>query len=895
MREISSGRIPSLLPPKEIEPEYVYTAATDNFHLRDYWGILVKRRRLVILVFAAFVAIGAYFSLTATPLYRSTAIIKIEPQNPTVTGVEIYRIEGTGSFGYYETQFQLLQSRSLAARVIADLKLDADKSFTSAFVTSSSAILRIKSWLLNQVGFVVSLMQALKSKKEFNEAPVARVATETARKPMANDDPVVAPGLVGLYKSFLEVKPIKGTQLVEIGFKTPDPRLSSELAEAHARGFISMSRQSRFDLNKEARDFLDEKNEELKKKLERSEDALNRFRQKNGVVSMDRGENIVVERFVALNQQLTGARAQRIEAESLYKVVENKSTQYLSQVLSQGMVPAHRSHLLSLETEKEKLSTIFKPDHPRIIELNQQIGEAKRALNTEINNVVRGIHESYLAARTREQALDAEAQKQQQMALNLKEVGVEFAVLEEEVKVNRSLYENVLKRLSETAVSNDLAISNMQISQHAEKPRFPSEPDVVMNLIMSAGLGLLMGVGLVFFLDYLDSSVNTPENVRQAVGLATFGVVPHLSALDYQLSGYGKLWARRFLPTKLAPSPLDESSVVAKGLILSQHPLSLVTESYRTIRTALLFSQSESPPQVVLFTSPSPSEGKTVTTLNLAIALAQDGYKVLVIDADLRKGTCHVRFGLKNRRGLSNIFTNNLPFQDAIQETSVSGLSILSRGICPLDPSDLLGSSKMREMLATLRELYNFILIDSPPAIAISDAAVLSINCDGVILVFHGQKTTAAAARRAIERLDAVRAPILGVILNGIDLRNPNYAYYRSYYGSDYGKMTDNNNGDGSSKPTMVVVAPTELRSIELGPGTVSKEFFEQMIFKLGEAVGPMASVIVIEQVASLGESLDSFPKSRLKELFEHVCEEILDGSLRQRFETAMVEELRSL
>ena len=321
---------------------------------------------------------------------------------------------------------------------------------------------------------------------------------------------IVNPGLVGHYMSFLEVAPIKGTRLVQIGFDTPDPALSQKLADAHAKGFIRMNLESRFQLTKEAREFLDAKNEELKAKLERSEADLNRFRQAHGVVSIDKGENIVVDRLMDINRQLTAARAQRLEAESLNSVVQDKSTQYLSQVLTQGMVPALRSNLLGLEAEKIKQSTVLKPDHPRMIELNQQINQVKQSLDAEINNVLRGIRENYVAARAKEQALENEAQKQQRVALALKEVGVQYAVLQEEVNVNKNLYDTILRRLNETNISNDIAVSNMQIVQQAERPRRPSAPNIPLSLIAYCVAGALFrnwtGIFLVLHgLAYLQS------------------------------------------------------------------------------------------------------------------------------------------------------------------------------------------------------------------------------------------------------------------------------------------------------------------------------------------------------------------------------------------------------
>jgi succinoglycan biosynthesis transport protein ExoP len=905
MNEISRWRNRYATETESIEPQYVHSPATDHVDLRDYLKVLIKHRRLLILVFLTVLAIGAYFSFTTTRLYQASSMLKIEPQNPSVTGVgEMLPLESRGpSYDYYQTQFKLLESNTLAAKVIADLKLESNKIFTSAQVTNSNPADRVQSWIFGALNLVVSLVPAKQPEtpqEELDSTEAAGNFKSTPGKTGASTNiPAVAPWLIGRYKQFLAIKPVQKTRLVEIAFSTPDARLSQRLADAHARGFIQLSSESRFALTKEARDFLDGKNAELKQKLERSEDALNRFRQTHGVVSMEKGENVIVERLVDFNRQLTTARAQRIEAESLYKIVENKSTQSLSQVVTQGMVPTLRTNLLALEAEKIKLSSIFKPDHPRMMELDQQISEMKRSLNSEINNVVRGIQESYFAARAKEQALQAEAQKQQQAALDLKEAGVQYAVLEEEVKVNRALYESVLKRLSETNISNDIAVSNMQITQNADRPTRPFTPNIPLNLLVSALLGLSLGVGLAFVRECLDYSLDTPQEVWRAVALSTFGVIPDLNSLNRRFLNYDKGLSGKFLPKSLA-LPRQQNSNASKELIVSHHPLSMLAESYRSIRTALLFSQAEKPPKVILLTSPSPAEGKTVTTLNLAIALAQDGHNVLVIDADLRRGTCHTRLGITNHRGLSNVLTGNLALEEAVQATSISGLSLLSRGIRPPNPTDLLGSQKMRQMLSKLRESFNFILLDSPPAIAVSDAAILSVQCDGVFLVFHGKKTNTASARQAMERLDAVRAPFLGAILNGINPDNPEYAYYRCYYGSDYGVVSDVREPKNGVASLVAAPAKEELeddqnRLERLGPGTVSQDFFDRMISKLSEAAGPMAPLIIRDHIARLGESKATFPKNRLKELFERVSQEILDERLRKDFYRSMQGDLRAL
>jgi succinoglycan biosynthesis transport protein ExoP len=399
-------------------------------------------------------------------------------------------------------------------------------------------------------------------------------------------------------------------------------------------------------------------------------------------------------------------------------------------------------------------------------------------------------------------------------------------------------------------------------------------------------LGLFLGAGLAYFLESLDSSVTTPLHVWRAVGLNTFGVVPDVDSLNRNLlapNGFKNL-----LPLRDTRGHLPTTQTSPKTLIAANQPFSIISESYRTIRTALLYSQAEKPPQVILLTSPSPGEGKTVSTLNLAIALVQDSHRVLVIDADLRRGCCHSRLGMRNHNGLTNVLTGHLSLEQGIQRTPVSGLSLLSRGVCPPNPSDLLSSSKMREIVKRMRESFDFIIIDSPPAIAVSDAAILSVLSDGVLLVFHGKKTTTAAARQVLERLDAIRAPVLGVILNSVNLDNPDYAYYRTYYGSDYGNP--GGQAPKEDEKTKRGIDRAALSPTAFPDSTVPQAFFDDMVSNLSRALGPVAPLIVRDQIVMLGESQEAFPKSRLKELLKRLCQEILNEKLRNDFQRTMQE-----
>ncbi len=772
MKQITPWRSHS--PAEIVEPEYFSHSEPEEAQFRDYWRMLVKRRRVLMLVFFGVVGCGAYWTFSATPLYTAVTTLKIEPQ---VTAIQIGDLmaraeDGGGPYDYYQTQFALLKSRPLAAKVITELKLASNPAFMHE---ESSLLDRIQSWLSDLIESVSGFFTPSSPQTEEHSAKEAKDEFEFG----------VSPGLIGRYLGLLSVEPVRNTRLVRISFSTISPRLSQQLANTHAAAFIRTTLETRFELTKETREFLEKKLAELQAKNQQAEEALQRFRQTHHVVSLEGNENIVVERMVDLNKRLTEAKAKRIELESLYRTVAYQNSRSLSEIIDNAVIQQLKNSLLALEAEQARLSAIFSPAHPRLTELKEQISEAHRRLDRETANIVHKIEADYNAARAKEEGLQNEATSQQQAALGLKEIGVEYTVLKEQVDSSRTLHENVLKRLNETNVSNEAPVSNIQISDRADAPRIPSSPQTMMRLLVTTAGGLFLGVGLALFMEYVDQKVNTPEDVWRATGVPTLGVVPHVKSLRWRPNLYGAL-PGRLSTGLLTHSRATQAHFFNQRLISAHDPYSIFSESYRIIHTMLLPAFSEQSLQVILLTSAHPGEGKTVSTVNLAITLAQSGNTVVVIDADLRKGSCHTLLGQSNHQGLSQILTKGLSLEEGLQATPVPGLSFLSRGPMVSNPSGLLQSQRMREVVATLRSRFGFVLIDSAPAIAVSDAAVLSQLSDGVVLVIRGQKTTAETTRRLVDRFEAMHARILGVVLNGIDLRNPDYVDYRRYYASYY-------------------------------------------------------------------------------------------------------------
>jgi succinoglycan biosynthesis transport protein ExoP len=761
--------------PKVVNPdgppaiEYVMSPQTEEPGFRDYWKMLVKRRRLIILTFLVVFSFGAFTTFRTTPRYTASTILRIEPHTTPVIGVGDVVASADE---YFQTQIALLKSRALAARVVKDLALQGDPNLT----VPPQFLDQVRSWLMDSVesglGRIFDLLKVAPEPKQVSPS-------------IGGAELRVSSSSISRYLHLLSVEPVPKTQLVKVSFSTVDPQLSEKLANAHAAAFIRMNLETRFELSKEAREFLEKKLDEFKVKVGQSEEALNRFRKAHGVVSLEGNENIIVNRMVDLNRRLTESRAKRIELESLARTVKDKNFTYLSQVIDNHLIVQLRGSIEGLEAERARMATIYKSDHPRLQDLDKQINQAQQRLNLEIRKVVRTIESDYAAARAQEAALQAEAERQQQAALNLKELAVQHTLLQGEFEANRTIFANVLTRLNETSVSTNSPLTNMQITEPAEMPRGPSSPQTDRALALASAFGLIFGVGLALVLEHLNTAVRTPEEIWRAVAIPTLGAIPHWRSLRQREYGYKRL--PRNSPLRfLANSDGEEDQAVSHTLVASHHPFSLIAESYRMIRSGLLLTQTDQPIQVVLLTSSRPSEGKTSVTLNLAVTLAQSGRQVVVVDADLRAGNCHALLGLNNRYGLVHLLNDGLTLDAVLQRTAVDGLYLIPRGPVPSDPAKLLGSDRMKEALEGLRARFDLVLIDTPPAIAVSDALVLSIQCDGVLLVLRAQKTPAAAVQRVVERLEAVGAQVLGTVLVGADMRHPDYAEYRHYYKSYY-------------------------------------------------------------------------------------------------------------
>ena len=762
-----------------------------GIHLADVLAVLRKRWRLIAGFVAAAVVLAVLACLLTTPLYSATAVVHVEVQQPQVTThiAQVVDLQ-SGGLEFMQDQIEILQSRSLAARVIRDLRLDEDTVLLEGIKPS---FFQRMQWKLVGYYWTLQNLYARATGSDKVRSTVARdtagsASNETSDEAIANVDP----GLVSRYLSWLDIKVITNTRMLKVKFTSPSPELSWYVANAHADGYIRRSLREKFQLTAEARGFLENEIARVARELAQADDALNEFRRTHNVVSLDERENAIVERLTDLGRRLTGAQASRITSEAEYRLIKSREFDSLPAVIGSGLVSSLKSEVTRLEIRQSELGEFFLAGNPQVREVNAQVRQARSRLDREIGRIVSGIESTYLAAKGTEDALRAEFEQQQSAVLDLKEISGQYIKLDQTVITNRNLYNTLFTRVHETDVVKGVQISSASILDRANLPGGPSHPDVLFTVVFAIVFGLGLGVGMAFVMDHLDSSLRTPEDVRRTLHIPTLGVVPHFAYLPRP---------RRHTRVPVGEQAQDGSVPPArKGNVVSLLPGSCMhAEAYRSLRTSLLFCNPANPPRSILVTSSQPGEGKTSTTVNLALSLPGLGSRVICIDADLRHPRCHRLLGIPQAPGLVEVLRGEAKLDDVIIEYPLGtgdvrlardsdgsqvALHVLQSGTPPADPAELLASRQMLEVLRELGQRYDTVLIDSPPIFPITDAAILATAVDGVVLVVRGEHTNRQVVREALDRLRFVNATVVGVVLNGVDPAGGYYTEYRHYFAS---------------------------------------------------------------------------------------------------------------
>jgi succinoglycan biosynthesis transport protein ExoP len=763
----------------EFAPSFFEDEVT-KIDLWVYWRLVRKHLRLIAAIVAGTTFVTLLHLMMTTPIYTAQTTVMILPKAPTGLDPAAALIEIEASYDgsdYFKTQSEILKSKTLAASVVRNLGLNRNTAFTGS----------------GRPGLFSVVIVGLRQRLHDLLTPSPGVNVNAPRTGLLG----VSPDQIDAYLGGLSIKTIPSTSLVEIDYSSPDPVLAARIANAHAEAYIDRGAEMHSQASRDAEKFLGRKLVELKEQLEKSEVALNDYRRAKGIIpglmSLDGKDAVVIDRLTDLSKDLTKAQVERIGLESQVELIHHRQYDSLPVVMSDRLVQGMQAELNQLAAQDASLSDQFTGAYPPLAQLRAKENAIKARLNQEIQNSIRGIESSYQQALEKERELNDEMQRQRTMTMTLNDAAVQYAILQRDVDTYRQLYNAVLKRMKDVGVEAEGQTSNVSIVDKAMAPRIPTYPNKMHSLMMSGVLGLFGALALAFLLDYFDNTLNDPQEAERFLRLPNIGIIPEFSLLNsgtYGPKGYApaKALTAELVTNGAVPEALSSSkgadgsrgrTASAIQELVTQHgSYSALGEAYRNLRTALLLSRAGAPPKVTLVTSAVAGEGKTLTAVNTAAMLAQLGASVLLIDADMRRPRCHRVLDLDNHLGLTEVLTGVRDLHDLIRPTTVANLFILSSGSVPPNATELLGSSKMHQVVTDLQQIYDYIVIDSPPVMPVSDAVLLSTIVDGVLLVTNASRTPKQQVKAARVRLEYARAKIFGTVLNRVKVHHSEYQYY---------------------------------------------------------------------------------------------------------------------
>ena len=715
-------RVSSLMP-TTVELEAHGTEA--HFALSTFWHIVMKRAWTIAIATLIVTVLTAAYTYRMVPIYRATASIDVEPDYPQLQSInDLYRQAPSDDYSFLLTQVQVLQSDNMAWQTIEQLGLDRN--------------------------------QAPSTPKRDPQASAVQIAA--AKKAALTRD----------LKSNLHVEPLKDSRIIQVSLESSDPELAARIVNALVSNYIEFSFRARYDFTRHASGWMEQQLEDLRAKVEKSQQALVDYERQNLIINVGDKQNITEQRLQDLSRDYTTAQSDRVQKESIYELAKSNEGQ-IGVIVQNELLVRLEEKYTDLKTAYAEVQGQYGPNFPKVVRLRDQLNELQSLIEKERKQAIQKVRNDYLAALGRETLLAEAMGKQKGEVGQMNQRMIEHNILKREFETNQQLYENLLQRLKDATISAGLQATNIHVIDQATPPVSPIRPDKTRNILASLLVGLIFGITLAFVQEALDSSVRSAEEAERLINAPALAVIP------VDRNGY----RRKQLPTD-QPGSVSGSDGV--GLAVLKRPSSHMAESFRSLRTSVLLSTAPRPPQTLLVTSAQMGEGKTSTALNLAIAFSQRGGPVLIIDADLRRPNVAKNLGVANEKGLSSFLTGAHTLQEVlIRSERVKNLWVLPAGPRPPDPAELLSSHMMGATLKGLLKHFTQIIIDSPPVLAVTDGVVLSAHVDGVILVVASGVTARGALARTHRILENARARVLGIVLNKVDLRFD--AYYGSYYG----------------------------------------------------------------------------------------------------------------
>lgn len=687
---------------------------------------IIRRRKWIMLgaLLAAAIA-GLVVTLLMTPKYTAEVQLEVQRENNRIVNVEGVEPESTSAdLEFYETQWGLLRSRTLAERVVTELRLQDNPQFFELFGAKEQ----------------VEELQAGKA------APGRRQRIQDAADILLKN---------------VEVSPQRLSRLVDVRVTSADPELSTRIANKWADAFIKISLERRFEATSYAREFLEGRLEDLRKKLQESERALVGYAENERIINVPTSSTtgelsqtterpLVAEDLTALNQELNQARAARIEAQSRLRAAGGSTNEGLNNQAISDL----RTRRAALSAERARLLAQFQSDYPPVQALDQQIAELDRSVSREENRISSTLQQNYAAAAARENALQSRVQGLESDLLNLRGRTIQYNIFQREVDTNRQLYDALLQRYKEIGVAAGVGVNNISVVDPAQVPERPSSPNLILNLLISLIVGSVIGAGLALALEQIDETISDPREVEEKLGVPLLGTIPMASEDD----------------------PIEELRDRKSPLV----------ESYLSSLTRLAFATDHGVPKTLAITSTRPGEGKSTTALAFAQQLARGSNRVVLIDGDMRSPSLHGLFDWSNDRGLSNYLAGDDELGSMLHEQP-SMPAIMLAGPQPPNAAELLSGERLGQLFAELSKRFDHVIVDAPPVMGLADTPIIGSAAEGTVFVLESHGTSSSMARVALDRLRSANGRLLGALLTKFQTQKADYGYGYEY-GYGYGE-----------------------------------------------------------------------------------------------------------
>jgi capsular exopolysaccharide synthesis family protein len=722
--------------------------SSGEISLPEILQVFRRRRRILIASVIFVLFLGMLYCLLKTRKYEAVADLAINPEGSNSLDMgDIASSIGGGGLGFtekLETQVRILQSKSLAWTVISELRLDKRSAFAGRrkFMFTGPLVL----------------------------PPAPELSEQT--------DPARRNQLLDAFSRSLSVRVVPRTQAIEIAFRSVDPALARDIVNRLASAYEQRTFMTRYNDTMKASDWLSGQMTQLKSSVESSQTRLSGFQRQTGIFGTDENNNLVLSKLDDLSKQLTDAQADRILREAQYHVAESAEPELLATIVPDSVLPLLRAQEVTLKGQIEAARQQYGPKYPKVIQLNNQLDQLNSSIQKEVAAIQQRFRVAYEASSGTEKRMRSAFDQQKQLANDMSQGLDTYGVLKREVESSNDLYDDLQKKLKEAGVIASLKAVTVDPIDLALLPTRPVEPRKSLALALSIIFGLALGTTLAFLMESLDTVVHSPDEIEALTAVSLFGVIPHI-----------RLDRGKFKPQI---GEKQESEFGGALFITLRKPQSHAAEAYRALRTAILLASAGSPPKTIVITSAAPGEGKTTTSVNIAIALSQLGHRVLLIDADLRRGTIREQLKLPTNFGLSGSITGTGRWRDAVVELSAApDLHVLQGGLRPPNSAELLGSAQMRRILGECKAEYDHVIIDSAPSLLVTDAVLLAQWVDMVILVSRVGVTSRVALRRTRALLRTGSGNLSGIVANDIS-SGEGYGYGYGYgYKSRDGYYTD--------------------------------------------------------------------------------------------------------